>query len=296
MHKIKSVLIVGATHGNELSGLAFVDNHLSDDRLCADFSSKFESLQINWLMANKAAMNGRTRYIDEDLNRQFTFEKLDMPNATTQEHQLAQQINGEFGPKGDSKTDFVIDIHNTTSNMGPTLILLDGDEYHRALARFVKHHMPDAVMLVEDEKPYLEHHYLCTIGTHGVMIEVGPQPQGILRAQAYLQTQQMCELILQFCELSNAQNLPQLPAVDVYRFIELMSYPLNDKGMISAMIHPNLQDNDFLPLAPGDPIFLGFDGRVIYYQGPETVYPHFVGEAAYYHLAGAFATASKASF
>jgi len=46
------------------------------------------------------------------------------------------------------------------------------------------------------------------------------------------------------------------------------------------MIHPQLQANDDVTL-PGDPIFIGFDGGAIVYQGNSTVYPVFINEAAY---------------
>ncbi|MBU2113191.1 MAG: succinylglutamate desuccinylase/aspartoacylase family protein, partial [Gammaproteobacteria bacterium] len=49
-----------------------------------------------------------------------------------------------------------------------------------------------------------------------------------------------------------------------------------------GMVHKNVQDKDYQPINPGDPIFTLFDGTEIYYDGAATVYPTFINEAAYY--------------
>ena len=297
MEPIKEILIVGGTHGNELSGVTYVKNHLSNDQHADTTQARFPTLNLKWHLANQAAIERRTRYCEDDLNRQFTPQKLAEKNAASAEHEIALTLNEEYGPKGKSVTDLVIDIHNTTSNMGPTLILLESDEFHRQLASFVKAKMPEAVILVEDEKPFHEHKYLCTLGKRGVMIEVGPQPQGILRAQAYLQTQVMCEAILAFCEQFNHDGLrDERTPVEAFRLLEEVEFPKDKLGAISAMIHPDLQDKDFEALAKGMPMFLGFDGSLIQYEGELSIYPHFIGEAAYYHLGIAFASAEKFEF
>ncbi|MBE91139.1 MAG: aspartoacylase, partial [Rhodospirillaceae bacterium] len=195
----------------------------------------------------------------------------------------------------DSNTDFVIDIHNTTSEMGATLIILEADEFHIQLARYVKQQMPEANILVEDEKPYLEHGYLCTTGKKGVMIEVGGQPQGVLREDVYLLTQTMAEAILDFCAAYNKGqiNTDALPACEAFRLGDNVSFPLDANGKRTAMIHHSLQDNDFKPLIPGAPVFRTFDGKDILWENETETYPHFINEAAYFKLDVAFATAER---
>lgn len=302
MKKIKHVLISGGTHGNELSGTQFVSYYLRNATKREQFVSNFSDLSIDWVIANPEAMDKNRRFVEEDLNRQFLPTLLN--NEIHQEHSLqskeraiALALNDKYGPKGaQSKTDFVIDIHNTTSNMGPTLILLESDLFHQQLARYVKSKMPSAVILIEDEKPFYEHKYLCTLGKRGVMIEVGPQPQGALFAEAYLQTQEMCLAILEFCEHSNEQGLFIESPIEAYRLLEEISYPKDDMGNISAMIHPSLQHADFQPLVKGQAIFLSFENEDILYQGEDVIYPHFIGEAAYFNLGIAFAAAQKFLF
>ncbi|GFD84817.1 putative aspartoacylase [Alteromonas sp. KUL150] len=284
-----SIALVGGTHGNETSGIQLIRNWQQ-----FGLPSRFDALNVSLTIANEAALEANVRFVEEDLNRQFTFERL-ANNNPAKEAVLAKSLNEKLGPKGNSNTDFVIDIHNTTSEMGATLIILEADEFHTQLARFVKQRMPEANILVEDEKPYLEHGYLCTTGKKGVMIEVGGQPQGVLREDVYLLTQTMAEAILDFCIAYNNQEIKTdvLPVCEAFRLGENVGFPLDDNGKRTAMIHHALQDNDFEPLMPGMPMFRTFDGKDILWDGETETYPHFINEAAYFKLDVAFATSER---
>lgn len=296
---ITNVLVVAATHGNEMSGIELVRNIQSNSISTIPDELSFT---VDTCMANELACEKRTRYVEEDLNRQFSQEKLSVLSGESLEHQLAIEFNHRYGPKHDSRTDLLIDIHNTTSNMGPTLIILECDDFHLAMSRYVKANMPEAIILVEDEKPFLDHAYLCTVGKRGVMIEVGPQPQGVLRPQAYLQTEQMTQLLLSFCELWNRSlnqdvnaldTISQLAPIEAFRLTKEVYFPCDEQGNKTAMIHPDLQNRDFIALNKGEPTFLDFHHQAIMWDGDNDVYPHFIGESAYYHLNIAFALAEK---
>ena len=284
-----SIALVGGTHGNETSGIQLIRNWQQ-----FGLPSRFNKLNVSLSIANEAAIAANVRFVDEDLNRQFTFERLS-DNNSAKEAELAKALNQKLGPKGDSNTDFVIDIHNTTSEMGATLIILEADEFHVQLARYVKQQMPEANILVEDEKPYLGHGYLCTTGKKGVMIEVGGQPQGVLREDVYLLTQTMAEAILDFCAAYNKGQISTdaLPACEAFRLGDNVPFPLDANGKRTAMIHHSLQDNDFKPLMPGAPVFRTFDGKDILWENETETYPHFINEAAYFKLDVAFATAER---
>lgn len=75
--------------------------------------------------------------------------------------------------------------------------------------------------------------------------------------------------------------------------MEKVDYPRNESGDVAAVIHPNLQDQDWKPLHPGDPVFVSLDGKVTPLGGDCTVYPVFVNEAAYYEKKEAFAKTTK---
>ncbi|MCG8497104.1 MAG: aspartoacylase [Enterobacterales bacterium] len=285
----ESIALFGGTHGNETSGIQLIRNWQQ-----YGMPARFNTLNISLNIANEAALAANVRFVEEDLNRQFTLERLES-SAASKEAILAKSINDKFGPKGNSQTDFVIDIHNTTSEMGATLIILEADEFHIQLARYVKQQMPEANILVEDEKAFLEHGYLCTTGKKGVMIEVGGQPQGVLREDVYLLTQTMAEAILDFCMAYNNGQIDAetLPKCEAFRLGDNMSFPLNENGHRTAMIHHALQDSDFKPLLPGMPVFRTFDGKDILWEGESETYPHFINEAAYFKLDVAFATSER---
>lgn len=278
------IALVGGTHGNETSGIQLIRNYRQHG-----LPDVAEALTVSLHLANPAAIDANVRFIDDDLNRQFSPERL-RGDVEGNEATLARRLNEELGPKGHSDIDLVIDIHNTTSNMGATLILLDADDFNVQLARFVKQQMPQANILLEDEKPYEQHAYLCTLGKHGVMVEVGAQPQGVLREDILLQAQTLTETILAFCAL---EERPVLSPCSAFRLGENVPYPLDESGNRTAMIHHELQDNDFLPLMPGKPVFRRFDGQDITWWEHSPTYPHFINEAAYHKLDVAFATATQ---
>ena len=282
---IQSVALVGGTHGNETSGIQLVRNWLK-----GDIPDTYGSLDIRCYLANQAAIDANVRFLEEDLNRQFSFENL-MADSTSREAALAKTLNDKLGPKGNALTDLVVDIHNTTSNMGATLIILEADGFNIKLARYVKKVMPEANILLEDEKPVADHAYLCTTGKRGVMIEVGAQPQGVLREDVYQLTLTMTEAVLAFCEAYNQGELGELPECEAFRLGDNVSFPLDENGERTAMIHHHLQDADFVPLVAGQPVFRDFQGNDVLWEGDAT-YPHFINEAAYHKLDVAFATAS----
>ncbi|KAG1957227.1 aspartoacylase [Pimephales promelas] len=161
-------------------------------------------------------------------------------------------------------------------------------------------------------------------------LEVGPQPQGVLRSNVFESMRTILKHALDFIELFNsertARNTAELKrtgnhrqneriqeglaidedrdqqitgvefppcTVEVFRVQERIDYPRDTNGNITAMVHPHLQDCDWEPLNQGDPMFLTFDGRTILYEGASTVYPTFINEAAYYEKQQAFMTTCR---
>jgi len=294
LDKINNVLITGGTHGNEMSGIQAVNNWITNK---SEIQAIAPSIAIELCLVNQAAIKARARYIDEDLNRQFSLEKLTqrLQTSSPNEAKLAQAFNQQYGPKGASVIDFNIDIHNTTSNMGPTLIILVNDAFHQQLARYVKHNMPKSIILIEDYQDFKDFGYLCSVARKGVMVEVGPQVQGTLRADIYEQTVEMTSTILAFIEEYNSGQIIELPAAEAFRLDTEFPYPVNKANERKANIHRDLDGKDFSALLPGQPCFIDFDGNTILWEGKKT-YPHFIGEVAYDHLNLAFATADKCLF
>ena len=276
---IKQLAIVGGTHGNEFTGIYLLKKWQENLELIQRSSFVTETL-----FGNPQAHQENKRYVDNDLNRRFNRDELAQPGLTSVEEVRAKEINKLLGPKGDARVDFIIDLHTTTSNMGPTLLLTAKGKFYNQLAAYVKMHMPELVICCdEDHKTNDEHHFLSSIAPKSVMVEVGPVPQSVIRHDVFDQSEKMTSLILDFIELDNTGRLPELPeTVDAYRYLECINLPLTESGERAGMIHRDIQDKDFAAIAPGQPIFVTFAGEEVCYQGEQTVYGSFINEAAYY--------------
>lgn len=277
--KIRTVAIVGGTHGNEFSGIYLERRYRSHPQLI-----ERPGLAVRTLFANPIAHQANRRYLHSDLNRQFKTTDLADASLVNYEQTRAKAINAELGPKGAAKTDFIIDLHNTTSNMGACLILTQPGRIYDLLAAYVKMMMPEAVISRdEDHLPAEEHALLCTLGTYGVIVEVGPQPQSVLRHDVQVLMDCMTQHILDFLVHYNAGTLPELPRkTEAFRYLHSIKLPMNEAGERLGMVHQNIQDRDYQPIQPGDPLFVLFDGTEICYDGDTVVYPTFINEAAYY--------------
>ncbi len=288
MSSIKSIAIIGGTHGNELTGV-----HIIQSLKKRHENPVFDTFNFTYVIANPAAVEQNTRFIDVDLNRQFSLENLASSDTTLGELNIAKLLNQQFGPKQDSKTDLVIDIHNTTSAMGATLILLEDSPFYRNMGGYLKAHMPSANILLEDEIAYLEHPYLCTIGQHGIMLELGAQPQGVSRMDILCACEEMLNHILTYCDLYNQNTLPEIPEFTAYRLLDVVKFPLDEANEVAGLVHENMLDRDYERVKIGDPIFRMFDGTEVLLTGEQAIYPHFINEAAYKNSKVAFATALK---
>ncbi|KAI2664330.1 Aspartoacylase [Labeo rohita] len=267
LQEAKRVAIFGGTHGNEMSGITLVN-------MWTQNSAEIErnGLVVKPFISNPRAVEKCTRYIDTDLNRAFTPENLSTPEVEglPYEVQRAKEINRMFGPKGSSNAyDVIFDLHNTTSNMGSTLILESStDLFNLQMVHYIKKAMaPHTCSVLLNEHPQLKYSTTRSVAKH---------PIGEYKVLGY----------------STGVEFPPC-TVDVFRVQERMDYPRDTNGNITAMVHPHLQDCDWEPLNRGDPMFLTFDGRTILYEGANTVYPTFINEAAYYEKQQAFMTTCR---
>ncbi|XP_050966243.1 aspartoacylase [Labeo rohita] len=293
LQEAKRVAIFGGTHGNEMSGITLVN-------MWTQNSAEIErnGLVVKPFISNPRAVEKCTRYIDTDLNRAFTPENLSTPEVEglPYEVQRAKEINRMFGPKGSSNAyDVIFDLHNTTSNMGSTLILESStDLFNLQMVHYIKKAMaPHTCSVLLNEHPQLKYSTTRSVAKHPIGLEVGPQPQGVLRSNVFESMRTILKHALDFLELFNSGVEFPPCTVDVFRVQERMDYPRDTNGNITAMVHPHLQDCDWEPLNRGDPMFLTFDGRTILYEGANTVYPTFINEAAYYEKQQAFMTTCR---
>uniref|UniRef100_A0A2K5YME4 Aspartoacylase n=1 Tax=Mandrillus leucophaeus TaxID=9568 RepID=A0A2K5YME4_MANLE len=264
---IKKVAIFGGTHGNELTGVFLVKHWLENGA-----EIQRTGLEVKPFIANPRAVKKCARYIDCDLNRIFDLENLG-PGLAQQSHDI---INVLLTPLKQREQNIRF-LHNKKDVF---------DFFQTSLAP-----LPCYIYLIEH--PSLKYATTRSIAKYPVGIEVGPQPQGVLRADILDQMRKMIKHALDFIHHFNEGKEFPPCAIEVYKIIEKVDYPRDENGEIAAVIHPNLQDQDWKPLHPGDPMFLTLDGKTMSLGGDCTVYPVFVNEAAYYEKKEAFAKTTK---
>ncbi|MEH2464488.1 aspartoacylase [Nostoc sp.] len=278
MSQIERVAIIGGNHGNELTGIHLVKRFQQYPNLINRAS--FETLA---LLGNLKAIEEGKRYIDKDLNRCFTNQGLQNQQLSSYEDTRAKAIQQILQPQNKPFVDVIVDLHSTTANMGLSLIFCDLHPFLLRLGAYLSSINPMVKVFVNQQSR--EAGFLRSLCELGFVIEVGAVAQNILNAELFQQTEQLIYAILDYFEGCNQGNIPQRNStLTLYQYIETIDYPRSDAygGEIQAMIHPQLQFRDYEPLNPGDPMFLTFEGKDIFYKGESTVYPIFINEAAYY--------------
>lgn len=276
---IKNVAIVGGTHGNELTGINLIKHWENEPKL-----TNRESFNKQLVIANPLAVRKKIRFVDEDLNRKFHIDQLNSPPADTWESHRANELNRLLGPKLDKpKTDFIIDLHTTTAEMGPTLIIYD-NPFNLKLAAYVQSHSKDVQIYLSDKK-YEDTAGLQSIAPHSILLELGPVSQNVLMHSIYKTMEKLVHLILDFIDKSNSDSAFDSSAdreIEVFRRGDIIEYPTDKNGNPTAMVHEAFQSKNFRKLKKGDPLFVKFNGEIIRYEGDKEGYPVFINEAAYY--------------
>lgn len=318
---IKKVVVIGGTHGNEYTGVWCIKS-LDADR--HNLMKDFPSLKVSTLLGNPEAFTRNKRFVDTDLNREFSGAKLKLHEDETYENKLetlrAIELNRILGPKfmnaeEDHSTDLIVDLHSTTSNMGTTVIIPEGDVLMARAAAYVMHKCNamgnKAQILMHSIPDRSKRPNLASIAKHGFTIEVGPVPQGVLRHDAVEKTQMALNALLEFLHeqndaLQNSQNGNTFDAIlqKAYpsgRVPCYLSASAKRKGEMSGkliwdsdpenpnfplyMVHKSVQDRDFGIIKTGDPLFVKHDGTTIPYSGShgDEIRLIFVNEGGYYY-------------
>ena len=277
---IRRVAIVGGVHGNELTGAYLIKKF--QQKPATVQRSSFETAL---LVGNPKALEAGKRYIDADLNRCFQQRMLDSATPESYEASRAQSIRQAFGGKGyggDQPTDFILDLHSTTANMGFTVILVNQHPFNLKLAAYLSVLTPE-IKVYRWTTSGQENAFLNSLCELGFALEVGPIAQGILDARLFQATEIFIHATLDSLEALNRRCPPEHSSeLMVYQHLHTVDYPKNERGDLLAMIHPLLQGRDYEPLHSGDPLFMTLEGQTIPYSGSKTVYPVFINEAAYY--------------
>ena len=306
-NKMTKVVVVGGTHGNEYTGVWCIKSIQKQQKVDKSHPSessllkKYPSLTISTILANPQAYMENKRFIDTDLNREFSKEKLSnfTMNPNT-EQRRAKEINSILGPKFDehAHTDVIVDLHSTTTNMGITIIIPEGDAVMAQAAAYVlakcnENPSKEVVCrcIMHSILDRMKRPNVSSIGKHGFTIEVGPVPQGVLRHDAVEHTQKALHYLLEFLQLRN-ENLKKMQnTLEMYypnnKVPCFLSAPAKKEGEMSGkiiwpcdednpnfpslMVHEQIQDRDFQKIRKGDPLFVKWDGSTVHYDGSHGV-------------------------
>ena len=278
------VLVVAATHGNERNAPWLLEQWRQQPQLLAS-----SGVELALEIGNPAALAANRRYIDRDLNRSFAPDLLQDPGHQELEVQRARQLLAAYGPAGHQPCTVAIDLHSTTSAMGNSLVVYGRRPADLALAAGVQARLGLPVYLHEADAAqtgFLVERWPC-----GLVIEVGPVPQGLLSARICLQTQLALEACLAVLADARAARLRLPEGLCVHRHRRSVDLPRHGDGSPAAAVHPQRQHRDWRPLQPGDPLFWRPDGTVIGWdpalaaesaEGDGAArWPVFINEAAY---------------
>ncbi len=290
--KLEKVTIVGGTHGNEYTG-PYLLKFLKEKNLL----TKFSTFETNLFLANPKAYEKNVRFLDVDLNRSFSQEDLSNSSLGHYEADRAKVIHQLLGPKSNPKTDFILDVHTTTANMGVTLIIVDNNPFNLEMAAFVKSKIPGVSILYNPMAEQAGREglpFLNSLTEHSIGIELGPIANGIVRQDVLLQACDSTLACLEYIEMvNNETEIPVGNEIEVFEKVKPVSFPLDSHGNIAAIVHEYLQDRDFKPLHKNHPVFLKLDGEVVLNQEEETYFPIFINEAATYYLSIAYSLTRK---
>ena len=273
------LLVVAATHGNERNAPWLLEQWRQRPELLAS-----AGLELELVIGNPAALAANRRYLDRDLNRSFAPDLL--ADASRQELEIvrARELLAEHGPQGRRPCPLVIDLHSTTSGMGNCLVVYGRRPADLALAAAVQARLGLPIYLHEADNAqtgFLVERWPC-----GLVIEVGPVPQGLIQAAICRQTQLALEAACA-CLAAAARGDLRLPqGLTVHRHCGSLDLPRDGSDQPAAAVHPLRQNRDWQPLQSGDLLFWQADGAAqrlpeAKAAAMEGFWPVFINEAAY---------------
>jgi aspartoacylase len=273
------ILVVAATHGNERNAPWLLEQWRARPELLNS-----AGLELQLEIGNPEAFAANRRYLDRDLNRCFTPELLADTSRAEREVQRARDLLAAHGPEGSRPCAVVLDLHSTTSAMGNSLVVYGRRPADLALAAGIQARLGLPVYLHEADAAQTG--FLVERWPAGLVIEVGPVPQGLVSAVICRQTQLALEAALDTLAAAAAGRLRLPQGLQVHLHHSSLDLPRSSQGVPAAALHPQRQHRDWQPLQPGDPLFWSADGAVLPLERVPAMqagahWPVFINEAAY---------------
>ena len=271
-----TVLLVAGTHGNERNAPWLLEQWQRQSAMLAR-----PGLRVISEIGNPDALAAGRRYIDRDLNRSFQSQLLNNPSCSDREVIRARSLLEGHGPQASDPAQVLIDLHSTTAAMGSCLVVYGERPADLALASACQFRLGLPIYLHgfdPKQSGFMAEAWPC-----GVVLEVGPVPQGVLCPRICQQTQLGVETLLDLLAEARQKALKLPASLVIHRHLGSYDLPRTQLGSPQASLHPERLRGDWRALRPGDPLFLTGDGEVIPFQSEEkgSLHSVFSNEAAY---------------
>jgi hypothetical protein len=198
------VMVVGGTHGNERNAPWLLEAWRRHPALL-----RSSGLGLELVLGNPAAHAAGLRYLDRDLNRSFVPPLLKAAEPGDRELQRARELLVRHGPEGSAPCLVALDLHSTTAAMGSSLVVYGRRPADLALAAGLQQRLGLPIYLHEQDlrqTGYLVERWPC-----GLVVEVGPVPQGVIQASTCRQSQLAVEAALEVLAEARAGALRRFP-------------------------------------------------------------------------------------
>jgi aspartoacylase len=135
----------------------------------------------------------------------------------------------------------------------------------------------------------------------GLVIEVGPVPQGVMQAAICRQTQLALEAGLAVLAQARRGSLGLPPQLVVHRHLGSIDVSRQPCGAPGAVLHPDLQGGDWRPIDSSTAVMLTASAQILRLAdvipaalaGLDRYWPVFINEAAYDEKGIAFSLTSR---
>ncbi len=290
---LTEVLLIAGTHGNEINAPWLFDQ-FKEGTTCINR----RGLNVSTIIGNPFARQKCLRYIDRDLNRSFSLKLLSsISNQHEYEIKRAKELLNSYGKASQKPVSIVLDFHSTTASMGSSIVIYGRRFADLALAALIQKCLDWPIYLHEGDDSqtgFLVEQWPC-----GLVIEIGPVAQGVLRNKIINQTMLAIETCLDELEKIKSFNYTFPTEVVIHRHLKSIDFPRDLNGQITAFIDENIDGKDWIPINQGDAIFDDLSGiKLILDQPnlPHKVVPIFINEAAYLEKGIAFSLTTKESW
>ncbi len=230
MQEIEPIHILGGVHGNERIGVHLVQEIKRGMTLDT-------TLRLKPLLGNIDAIQRNSCYITVDLNQQF--KKHKQANPSIYEVDRALEIEQQM-----TKSELLVDLHSTTSNMGVSFIFSEWTPVTQFLASLLLKSTPNSFILYETEFKKSS----AIVSPLAITLEVSSIGQGQASYDNYSIVKNALENILKAIEQLKTGNLTHSSFI-YYQTIDLrVDFPRDDEQIPLVFLHPKLTDYQTLEL------------------------------------------------